>query len=279
MKLAAWVLAILLSAGMAGAQDYLNCQYSPGWQQAGAQRHYTADNLFDYKDGAAEGYLSFGFVRMASVSCKSGDNTLDIDISQMSDPDSAWGIFAANSDPRQPIAPLGMGGQIQKQNASFARGPYYVEIVETASNLDADDTATMKAFAAGIEAHIEGRTAPPSQLKWFPAEDLVSVRLIPESVLGFKELKRGFVARYKQGQAFVVPTASPESAAATLKTLRARFSGATDAHVADGGFQAKAKYLDGICIFRKGPFLAGYANLPDAAAAATQAAKLAPHIP
>ena len=104
MKLAAWVLAILLPAGMAGAQDYLNCHYSPGWEQTGALRHYTADNLFDYKDGAAEGYLSFGFVRMAGVSCKSGDNILDIDISQMSDPDSAWGIFAANSDPRQPIA-------------------------------------------------------------------------------------------------------------------------------------------------------------------------------
>ena len=67
MKVAAWMLAILLPAGMAGAQEYLNCQYAPGWEQAGAQRQYTADNLFDYKDGAAEGYLSFGFVRMASV--------------------------------------------------------------------------------------------------------------------------------------------------------------------------------------------------------------------
>lgn len=279
MKFAACVLAILLATGMAGAQDYLNCRYAPGWEQTGAQRQFTADNLFDYKDGAAEGYLSFGFVRMVGVTCKSGNNTLDIDISQMNGPDSAWGIFAANLDPRLPVAQLGMGGQIQKQSASFARGDLYVEIVEIASNLDADHTATMKAFASGIEAHLQGRTTPPEQLKWFPAHGRVSVRLIPESVLGLKELQRGYVAHYKQGQAFIVQQATPQSAAETLKTLRARFQGAADAQVADGGFQVKAKYLDGICIFRKGRFLAGYANLPNAQDAATLAAQLAPRIP
>ena len=279
MKIAACLLAILLTAGMAGAQDYLNCRYAPGWEQSGALRQYTADNLFDYKDGAAEGYLSFGFVRMVGVSCKSGENTLDIDISQMSDPDSAWGIFAANSDPRQPVAPIGMGGQVQKQSASFARGDSYVEIVETASNPDADDSAAMRAFAVGIEAHLEGRTTPPKQLQWFPVEDLVSVRLVPESVLGLKELKRGYVAHYKQGQAFIVQTPSPESAAETLKSVRALFDGAVDAQVGDGGFQAKAKYLDGICIFRKGRFLAGYANMADAGEAVARAAQLAPRVP
>lgn len=279
MKFAACALAILLSAGMAGAQDYLNCRYAPGWEQTGTLRQYTADNLFDYKDGAAEGYLSFGFVRMVGITCYSGENTLDIDISQMSGPDSAWGIFAANIDSRQPVAPIGMGGQIQQQSASFARGPYYVEIVETATNPNTDDSAAMKAFATGIEAHLEGQTTPPVQLKWFPAEDLVSVRLIPESVLGLKELKRGFVAQYRKGQAFIVQTASPESAAATLKTVRARFDGATDAQVGDGGFQAQSRYLDGVCIFRKGRFLAGYANLPASQDAAALAAQLAPRIP
>ena len=105
------------------------------------------------------------------------------------------------------------------------------------------------------------------------------MRLIPESVLGLRELKRGYVARYKQGQAFIVEESSPEAAAETLKSVRARFDGAVDSQVGDGGFQAKGKYLGGICIFRKGRFLAGYANLPGPRDAETLAAKLAPRIP
>jgi hypothetical protein len=72
---------------------------------------------------------------------------------------------------------------------------------------------------------------------------------------------------------------SPESAAAVLKELRALFDGASGAKVGDEAFQAKAQYLDGICIFRKGRYLGGYANLPTAQEAATQAVKLAARIP
>ena len=32
----------------------------------------------------------------------------------------------------------------------------------------------------------------------------LSLKLVPESVLGLKILKRGYVAKYKQGQAFIV---------------------------------------------------------------------------
>jgi hypothetical protein len=49
--------------------------------------------------------------------------------------------------------------------------------------------------------------------------------------------------------------------------------------VGDEAFQATAKYLDGICIFRKGRTIAGYVNLPEPQDASTQAARLAARIP
>jgi hypothetical protein len=279
MKAAGLLLTLLLTAGMAHAQDYLNCHFVPGWEQSGAKRQYVADNLFEYKDGGAEGYLIFGFAHMQGITCASGGNTVDIDVSEMSDADSAYGMFAANLDPSVPIAKIGMGGQVQHQSASFAKGKYYVEIVEVATNPDSDNSATLQAFVSKILEHVEGRDTPPETLEWFAKEDLASTRLIPESVLGLKQLKRGYVAKYKQGQAFIVPETSPESAAAALKSLKERFDGAAPAQVGDEAFQAKAKYLDGICIFRKGRYLAGYANLPDPQQAAALAAKLAARIP
>lgn len=279
MKRAGLLIAILLAAGTASAQEYLSCQFAPGWVQAGAKRQYAADNLFEYKDGAAEGYLSFGFVRMVGISCKRGGDTLDIDVSEMKNPDAAYGMFAVNSDPTAPVAKLGMGGQVQRQSASFAKGVYYVEIVETAANPDADDTAAMRAFASAMESRLEGRVTPPEALGWFPREDLETVRVVPQSVLGLRELKRGYVAKYKTGQAFIVPEASPEAAAGALASVRKQFDGATPAQVGEESFTAKVKYLEGICFFRKGRYVGGYANMADPQKAAAQAKQLAAAIP
>lgn len=279
MRRGGWLLAILLMTTMVGAQDYLDCHFAHGWEQSGAKRQYAADNLYDYKDGGAEGYLIFGFARMQGITCKSGSETLDIDVSEMIDADAAYGMLAANLDPSLPIAKMGMGGQIQRQSASFAKGKYYVEIVETAANPDSDQSPMLKALSAWMLEHIEGRDTPPEVLDWFSKENLVSVRMVPESVLGLRQLKRGYVARYKQGQAFLVQEASPESAAAVLKSLKQRFDSASPAHIGDEAFLSKAKYLDGICFFRKGSYVGGYTNLPEPEQAASQAADLASRVP
>ena len=279
MKAATLLLAILATTGMASAQDYLNCAFAPGWEQTGAKRQYTPDNLYDYKDGAAEGYLLYGFVTMQGIDCKSGADTMSIDVSQMNDADSAYGMFTANRDPKLPEAKVGMGGQVQQQSAIFAKGKYYVEIAQVAANPASDNHAMLLALTAKIEMHIEGSSTPPQMLAWFPKEDLTSAVLIPESVLGLRLLKRGYVAKYKVGQAFIVQESTPESAAEVMKKLRARFDSAADAKIANEAFQAKAQYLGGLCIFRKGSYLAGYTNLPDAQAAVTLATQLATRVP
>jgi hypothetical protein len=279
MKAVRLLPLILLLAGTAHAQEYLSCKFAPGWEQSGSRRQYTADNLFEYRDGGAEGYLIYGFAHMQGIDCKLGGDTLSIDVSEMGDADLAYGMFAANRDPGLPTAKIGMGGQILRQSAMFAKGKYFVELVDVAANADSDHTAEMKAFAAGIEQRIEGRSTAPEALQWFPQENLASTRMVPESVLGLRELKRGYAASYKQGQAFIVQEASPESAAEVMKSLRGRFKGATSAQVGDEAFQAQAQYLGGICIFRKGRTLAGFANLPDPQAAFFQASQLAARIP
>jgi hypothetical protein len=279
MRILALLLTALLTTAAAAAQSVLDCRFVPGWEQSGAMRQYASDNLYDYKDGGAEGYLVYGFVRMAGIDCKSGANTLAIDVSEMTDADAAYGIFAANLDSRQPIVQIGMGGQVQAQSASFAKGKYYVEIVETAADSTSDDSATMRAFAAAVEVRLQGRVTPPSELLWFPSGNIAPIRMVPESVLGLRELRRGYVAKYKVGQAFVVLEDSPDAAALVLKNLRAHFTGASPAAIADDAFQAQAQYLDGVCIFRKGRVLAGYANLPTPQQAAAQASVLVGRIP
>jgi hypothetical protein len=97
--------------------------------------------------------------------------------------------------------------------------------------------------------------------------------------LGLRLLKRGYVAQYESGKAFVVAEASAESASAVMAKLRERFGATTPAEIADEAFQAKDQYLGGLCFFRKGRYLGGFANLPDAQDGASLAAALAARIP
>ena len=244
MKRAALLVATLLTFfPVAHAGDILHCGHVPGWEQSGPVRSYGADNLFEYMDGNAEGYLIYGFVRMTGITCKSGENTLIIDISEMTDADAAYGIFTANRDPKQPIAPIGMGGQVLPRKATFAKGTYYVEI---SASPERDHSTVLQGFVTGMEKYISGQSTPPQALSWFPAEKLVSSRLIPESVLGLRALKRGYVAQYEAGKAFIVMEESAESAAAVMKKLRARLGDNTPATIGDEGFQAKDQYLGGL---------------------------------
>jgi len=273
MKLLLLLCMCVVATVTASAQDYLNCSLVSGWEPSGAKRSYGPDNLFDYRDGAAEGYLIFSFARMQGIDCKSNGATLSIDVSDMTDADSAYGMFTANRDPHQPVAKIGMGGQLLPQSLLFAKGKYFVEIVENEGGIDL--TAALQSFADKMLPLLEGRDTPPEALQWFPPENLVSARLVPESVLGLKILKRGYVAKYTHGQAFIVMEDSPEAAADVMQKLRARFGAAvTPTMLGDEGISADIQYLDALCIFRKGRFIAGYANLPDPSQAAARAAQL-----
>jgi len=265
-------LALFLSTSAALAGEVADCQLVPGWQQEGASRVFTADNLFEYVDGDAEGYLIYGFVRMHNLTCKSGEDTLVVDVSEMADAEGAYGLFTARLNPGQPVSPLGMGGQVQPQRAAFCKGRYYVEL---AGAPDKDHSAALQAFAKAIAARITGRATPPDALTQFPTDNLISIRPVPESVLGLRALKRGYVAQYKEGQAFIVTEESPDAAATVLSQLRVRFAETTPAEVADEAFSATDRYLGGLCFFRKGRTLAGYANLPESSKACSLAKILA----
>ena len=121
MKPIGLAMIILAVASAAPATEVADCRLVAGWEQVGAVRNFRADNLFEYMDGNAEGYLLYGFVQMRGVTCKSGDGSILIDVFEMTDADSAYGIFTANLDPDRPIKKIGMGGQIMPRRALFCK--------------------------------------------------------------------------------------------------------------------------------------------------------------
>jgi hypothetical protein len=240
-------------------------------------RNFAADSLFEYMNGNSEGYLAYSFKKMQGVTCVKGEDQIVFDISEMETPEFAWGIFVSNRNPNAPIEKIGMAGQITDRRAFFSKGKYFLEM---AANPAKDHSPVLKQFVAVWETKIEGSTSLPAILGWFPEEGLNkdSLRLVPESVLGFRMLKRGFVALYAQGKAFIIQEESAESASPLLTKLKERIGNTQPAQVGDEAWQVNDKYLGRMCVFRKGKYLAGFSNLPAGTDPVPLARKLASKI-
>jgi hypothetical protein len=256
-----FLLALPLLA--AGGDEMPRCDLVPGWAQHGPFRTYVADTLYDYMNGNSEGYLIYGFRKMNGVTCKAGDVQLVIDISEMPDPESAWGLFASNRDTRIPVENIGMMGQVAPQRGIFTKGHRFVEI--SASPPSADHSAAIRANLQAVAAKLDGSTALPAALGWFPKEDLdaASIRIVPQSVLGLSILKRGYLAKYAYGRAFVVQQLSAQSAVETMSKLKQRFGETQPVSIGDEGFSGADRYLGKLVFFRKGPLIGGFANLTE----------------
>jgi hypothetical protein len=277
MKFIFPMVSVLILAGAAFGQ-LPPCSAVDGWRQEGAERFYTTDDLFEYMNGNSEGYFIYRFVSMKGITCQSGDRTIVIDISEFQDPEYAYGMFTSTRDPRLPVEKIGTSGQVTPRRAFFVKDKYYVEL---AANPEGDFTSELRAYMTVIEKSISGQTALPEAIDWFPTENLLndsSVRLIPESVLGLRVLKSGYVGRYDFGRGFVVRESSPEAAAQVMEKLRERFGQTTPVKIADEAFTATDKYLDGMCVFRKANIIGGFADLRKGRDGVEESARLAARI-
>lgn len=270
-------LFLVLSASALLAQTP-DCSIVPGATQEGKARDFNSETLYEYMDGNSEGYFLYGFVKMNGVTCKAGGVTLIVDLSEFQSPEHAYGMFTGNLDPRLPVEKIGAGAQVVDRKVILVKGKYFAEIAAEPEGKHAD---LLRAAIVAWEKKLAGSTVPPVELGWFPKEKLQpgSPRLVPQSLLGMRMLKRGYLAQYDQGKAVVVTEASAAAAQALLEKLKERFSPNAAAVVGDEGFTAEDRYLGRICFFRKGTRIGGWTNVPAGEESAAWAKRLAAAMP
>ena len=273
MKLLA---VFVMFAGLVAAQAP-DCAIAPGFKQDGEAREFNTETLFNYMDGNSEGYFLYSFVRMQGVTCKQGDQSLVLDVSEFADPEMAYGMFTANFDNRRPRVDLGAGGQVSPSKAIFVKGKYFVEIsVEP----EGDNAKLLEAAARAMEPRVPGSTSIPKELSLFPKEGLQpgSPRLIPHSVLGLRMLQKGYLGIYDNGRLFFVTEASPEAAKALYAKLKERFpagSGQPSTQIGEESYTGQDRLLGRFCLFRKGARVGGLVSAAEGADAPKIAAQFA----
>lgn len=190
----------------------------PGWNRDGEHLVYYADELWEYINGAAEGFLAYE-VKAVIVQdyIDSGSAGLKLEIYDQQTPLMGFGIYAQHRDPSLEFIEIGVEGFGDEYSVQFWKGRYYVKInVFSASE---EMSRAMRLFAESVAARIPGGAGPPSEIAAFPPEGLIprSIALLTEGVLGRSRFPRAFVGSYEaaedKGRLYLFPFASEEEAA------------------------------------------------------------------
>jgi hypothetical protein len=199
---------------------------APGWSRTKEARRFGPGNLWDFIDGGAEQYLTYGFQELATAGYTHEPSRIEatLEIYRMADGVNAFGIYESEVNPAAEFLKVGVEGWRGRNNVSFWSGPYYVKL--TALDGREQIKSDLQALAARVAGRIGKGGSDPTEVRYFPRQNLVphSIKYVPKDVLGQSYLTNGFEAQYRNGKTALKLTLvsfdSPEAAAQGLARYR-----------------------------------------------------------
>jgi hypothetical protein len=172
-----------------------------GWKRTKAAQVFGPENLWEFIDGGAETYLTFGFQELVSVACAEKDLGVEatIEVYRMADSLNAFGIYAQERNPNATFIATGAEGYAAPNIVNFWNDVYYVKLTATKTNDRI--AAALVDLAKQVGRRIGPPSAAPAMALAFPPGDQVahSVKYLPRDVLGQSYLANGFEAQYRIG--------------------------------------------------------------------------------
>jgi len=254
-----------------------------GWAMSQKPRSFKAGDLYEYIDGAADGFLTYDFQEVASADFKQAGTGYEavVDIYEMRDPLNAFGKYAEERNPSYSFLKIGNEGYSGGTAVNFWTGPYYVKIAA----FDEKDAIAreMVKLARAIASKVKHQAAEPAEFAWFPkANQLPHTALyLPKDVLAQSYLANGFEVKYKAGgkeyKMTLINLDTPADAQAALVRYR-QFVATAGKDVkeikapGEGGFAGKDSFYGDMAAVRSGNRIAvalGVASQEDGVKAIT----------
>ncbi len=170
-----------------------------GFKKTTSYPVYVPENLWDFINGAADTYLSYGFIDLHVAEYKKGKNVIKVEIYRHTDNTTAFGIYSTERSPSFRFINLGAQGYIADASINFFKGNFYVKIKTFSKSGKTIQTA--ESLAVRISDMLDGDSKMPSVLSMFPeiGRKINEETFINESVLGHKFLNKAFKANYEIG--------------------------------------------------------------------------------
>lgn len=140
-----------------------------GWKVQGEDKIYDIESLYDYIDGGAELYISYGMKNVVSrlITNNNGDE-IRIEIFDMMYAKNAFGVFSHTRTKDEGV--FGQGSQFFPGTQIFWKGQYYVSIMATYENENIK--SAINKLSSQIDSKIPTTGEIPEIIKLLPEENL-----------------------------------------------------------------------------------------------------------
>jgi hypothetical protein len=205
----------LCLVGSVSAQEFVLPELS-GFKKTTDYPVFGPENLWDFINGAADTYLSYGFINLHVAEYKKGKNVIKLEIYRHKDNTMAFGIYSTERSPSFRFMNLGAQGYIADGSINFFKGNYYVKIRTFSRNEKILQSA--ESLALRVADMLDGDSRMPEVLSQFPeiGKKINEETYINESVLGHSFLNKAFKAIYEVGSdnfsVFLIENNSPDEA-------------------------------------------------------------------
>ena len=179
-----------------------------GWKVTAKDQIYNRDTLYDYINGGAELYLSYGFQNVVNRTyVKSGQPDMIVDIFDMGTSQNAYGVFSHAREEED--ATFGQGSQYAAGLLLFWKDRYYISILTVPETIESKKA--IFDLARKIETSIAEEGSLPGILTLLPQQSLIkeSVRyfrhyawlnshyfVADQNILHINEKTEALVAKY-----------------------------------------------------------------------------------
>lgn len=148
------------------AQGELN-----GWKISTGPATYPGDQLYELINGGADIYYEYGFVQVVSVRFTDpSQNLIQLEIYEMSDPVSAYGIFSLTQQTTAWDRSFGNISAVKTDYIAFWKGPYYVNV--SWASRQHQNVPPLQRVASLVDRNIKVSGEFPELVLAFGAEDL-----------------------------------------------------------------------------------------------------------
>lgn len=196
------ILLIVAAAVTAGETAQFLKTIPQGFTSKEPVAFYNRNNLYEYIDGQAVFYNSYGFTRLEHGVYQKAGGTYTVDVYELKSRLSAFGAFRQQREEDAKNYSAGVEGAIIDYLTVFYKDKYYVEVIPLTGG--EDDMDAMKLLAVWVDGILPGEKALPPETALFPPQGLVphSERYVDESLISYSFMGRGVTALYKEpGQA------------------------------------------------------------------------------
>lgn len=232
---------------------------------------YNPDNLWDYMNGGAPGYLAYGFRELATFIVRHNKSGVEaiIDIYDMGKPLYAFGIFSVERPLEGPPKDMGTHRYRSDNSLYFWQDRYYVKLM--AYDIVPETVETLEKLAEIISNKMPRKGKMPVLYSVFPDAERIpnTERYI---VRGQDDLSNGYSVDYKKGniryRIILMVEEDPMMARNIFQKYFNRFKPAgqithEDLNVGEASFAYSNNIYDDIILARKGKSIIGVFGIAD----------------